>query len=105
MSSSPSGENHPYSSKILFIDAQTYRVVSGMAFNQEGTLWKVWGMQNSWSEDARHLPEMNTGAHLSRYLGVTVVDVKTGQASLFPALDMGYPEVGCGRGVEPVRCE
>ena len=36
---------------------------------------------------------MNTGAHLVRYLGVTVVDVKTDQASLFPALDMGYPEV------------
>ena len=89
----PKRTNHPYSSKFLFIDAQTYRVVSGMAFNQEGTLWKVWGVQNSWSEDAQHLPEMNTGAHVSRYLGVTVVDVKTGQASLFPTLDMGYPEV------------
>ncbi len=89
----PKRENHPYSSKLLFIDTQTYRVVSGMAFNQEGTLWKVWGMQHSWSEDTQHLPEMNIGAHLVRYLGVTVVDVKTGQASLFPALDMGYPEV------------
>ena len=89
----PKRENHPYSSKILFIDAQTYRVTSGMAFDQEGTLWKVWGMQNSWSEDTQHLPGMNKGAHISRYLGVTVIDVKTGQASLFPALDMGYPEV------------
>ncbi len=89
----PKRENHPYSSKIMFIDAQTYRVTSSMAFDQEGKLWKVWGMQNSWSEDAQHLPEMNKSAHISRYLGVTVIDVKTGQASLFPTLDIGYPEV------------
>lgn len=93
----PKRANHPYSSKIMFIDAQTYRVTSGMAFDRDGKLWKVWGMQNGWSEDA--VPQSGTtgqaspGVRVCRYLGVSVIDVKTGQASLFPAFDVVYPEV------------
>ncbi len=89
----PKRANHPYSSKVLLMDTQTYRVTSGLAFDQEGHLWKVWGMQHSWSEDASHLREMNEGTRISRYLGVTVIDLKTNQASLFPALGLGYPKV------------
>jgi len=89
----PKRTNHPYSSKVLLMDAQTYRVTSGLAFDQEGHLWKVWGMQHSWSEDASDLPEMNKGTRISRYLGVTVIDLKTNQASLFPALGLGYPKI------------
>ena len=89
----PKRENHPYDSKILFMDAQTYRVTAGIAFDQEGKLWKIWSMQHSWSEDAQHQLEANKGVHISGYLGVAAVDVKTGQASLFPAIDMGYPGV------------
>ena len=89
----PKRANHPYSSKWLFIDAQTYRVTCGLAFDRDGKLWKIWDMQNSWSEDATIHQEMNKGMHVSRYLGVAVIDVRTDQASLFPALDMGYPDV------------
>ena len=88
----PNRTNHPYSSKILFLDTQTYRAVAGIAFDQEGKLWKVWGMQYGWSEDALNHPEMNKGMQVSRYLGVAAIDVKTGQASLFPSFDMGYPD-------------
>ena len=89
----PKRANHPYSSKILFLDTQTYRTVAGIAFDQEGKLWKVWGMQYAWSENAPNHPEMNKGMQVSRYLGVAAIDVKTGQASLFPAFDVGYPDV------------
>ncbi len=89
----PKRANHPYSSKILFLDAQTYRAVSAFAFDRAGKLWKVWAMQHAWSEDASDHRKMNAGTQISCYLGVAVVDVRTGQASLFPALDISYPPI------------
>ena len=66
----PKDPRHPYSSKILFWDAQTYETAVALAFDREGKLWKVWGMQDSWSETAQDEVEMNHGTSVARYLGV-----------------------------------
>ena len=34
-------DGHPYSSKILFVDTETYNVTVGMAFNRDGQLWRI----------------------------------------------------------------
>jgi len=36
---------------------------------------------------------MNKGTLVARYLGISVIDIKRGQATLFPTFDMGYPKV------------
>ena len=89
----PKNPRHPYSSKIVLWDAQTYRTCMAVAFDRDGKLWKVWGIQNSWSEEVQDQPEMNRGMFVARYLGGMAIDVKNKRASLFSAFEMGYPEV------------
>lgn len=89
----PKDPHHPYSSKIILWDAQTYHTTTAFAFDREGKLWKVWATVDSWSEEAQDHPEMNKGVSVSRFLGIVVIDVKKGQATLFPTFDMGYPKV------------
>jgi hypothetical protein len=89
----PKDPRYPYSSKILFWDAQTYQTAVALAFDREGKLWKVWGMQDSWSEEVQAEAEMNHGTSVARYLGVSVIDVKNEQATLSPTFGMGYPKV------------
>src|SRR5262249_19999603 len=89
----PKDPNHPYSSKILFWDTQTYSTTTAFAFDRDGKLWKIWAALDSWSEDAQDHPEMNKGTSVARFLGIVVIDVKKGRATLFPTFDMGYPKV------------
>ena len=89
----PKNPNHPYTSKVLFLDAQTYRMVTAMAFDKEGRLWKVWAGVNSWSEDVQDETEMNKGTFVARYLGGMIADLKSAQASVYTTFGMGYPEV------------
>ena len=89
----PKNPHHPYSSKFIFFDAQTYRTTMAVAFNREGKLWKIWHAQDAWSEETKDEPGMNHGTFVSRFLGIIVIDVQSGQATLFPTFTMGYPKV------------
>ena len=89
----PKKPNYPYSSKLLFIDTQTYNCTSAVAFDREGKLWKLWNHINSWSEDAQDLPEQNKGTHVARFLGVATIDVKNRRATMLTAQDTDYPPV------------
>lgn len=89
----PKKPNYPYSSKLLFIDTQTYNCTSAVAFDREGKLWKLWNHVNSWSEDAQDLPEQNKGTHVARFLGVATIDVKNHRATMLTAQDTDYPSV------------
>ena len=89
----PKDPNHPYSSKLLFLDAQTYRATTVLAFDREGKLWRVWNYQNSWSEDAKEKPEGNHGTFVARLLGVTGIDVQNQRATLITMLGVDYPQV------------
>lgn len=89
----PKDPRYPYSSKILFWDAQTYHTAIALAFDREGKLWKIWAEQDSWSEDTQDRLEINRGTFVSRFLGTVAIDVKNNQATLFPTFAMGYPKV------------
>ena len=89
----PKDPSHPYSSKLLFLDAQTYRATTVLAFDREGKLWRVWNYQNSWSEDAKEKPEGNHGTFVARFLGLTGIDVQNQRATLVTMGEMDYPQV------------
>ena len=36
--------DHPYASRILFIDAETYNVAISLAFNRDGQMWRMNGL-------------------------------------------------------------
>lgn len=89
----PKKANYPYSSKLLFIDTQTYNCTSAVAFDRDGRLWKLWNHINAWSEDAQDMPEQNKGAQVARFLGVATIDVKNRRATMLTAQDTDYPAV------------
>lgn len=89
----PKDPRHPYSSKLLFWDAQTYRTTVALAFDREGKLWKIWYAQHSWSEEAQDQPVVNRGKFVPRFQGIVAIDLKSGQATLFPAFTVSYPDV------------
>ena len=73
--------DHPYSSRILFIDAETYNVTTSLAFNREGQMWRM----NSlfyW------LPEPGEGGltaietSLQRLAGTTMIDRLSGTSTV-----------------------
>ena len=78
----PKDPRHPYSSKVLFWDAQTYRTTIALAFDRAGKLWRVWQPQNSWSEDTVEQPNPDRGTFIARYEGVPTIDLQSRQATL-----------------------
>ena len=89
----PKDPRHPYSSKLLFWDAQTYRTAIALAFDRDGKLWKIWQPQNSWSEDTVEQPNPDRGLFIARYEGVPTIDVQSRQATLYITFEMDYPAV------------
>ena len=89
----PKDPRHPYSSKLLFWDAQTYRTAIALAFDRDGKLWKIWQPQNSWSEDTVEKPNPDQGLFVARYEGVTTIDVQNRRATLYITFEMDYPAV------------
>jgi hypothetical protein len=47
----PRNPNHPYSSKELWLDAQTYEPLYNFAYDRRGELWKITWHNHRWSED------------------------------------------------------
>ena len=89
----PKDPNHPYSAKLLFWDAQTYRTAIALAFDRDDKLWKIWQPQISWSEDVNLQPNPYQGTYVARYTGGPTIDIKNGQATLFVTFNADYPAV------------
>ena len=51
----PTESHHPYSSVVMFWDAENWHPWMSIAFNREGKLWKLWELQTRWSEDFQGL--------------------------------------------------
>jgi hypothetical protein len=89
----PKYKGHPYGSKLIFLDAQTYRITSALVFDREGKLWKVIYTSTSWSEEATDHPELNHGVSVPRVVAIGAIDFKTGNSTLVPILETGYPRI------------
>ncbi len=78
----PTETHHPYTSVVMFWDAENWHPWMSMAFNREGKLWKLWELQTRWSEDFKSFSEINHGVHAGMLIGENVVDVQNERATI-----------------------
>lgn len=87
----PTLKNHPYSSRLLFLDAQNYSFISGLYFDPEGRLMRGAFPVYSWSESGGEEGE-SIGARVSMYRGYAFINFQTGNTTLTNVLKTTYPE-------------
>ncbi len=87
----PTLHGHPYGSRLLFLDAQNYRILAALYFDPDQTLLRVMIPIYSWSETTKDNPELNRGAHVSMYKGNAYVNLQTGNATLTTIIETVYP--------------
>ncbi len=87
----PTLENHPYQSRLLFLDTQTFQMVVALYFDPEGRLFRGAFPVYSWSETTEDNAELNRGAHVSMYKGYAFINFQTGNTTLTNVLETTYP--------------
>jgi len=87
----PTLPDHPYGSRLLFLDAQNYQPITALFFDPEGKLLRGAFPIYSWSETTQDHPEENRGAHVSMYKGYAVINFQTGNATLTNVVEDIYP--------------
>jgi hypothetical protein len=92
----PKIRNHPYSSVVMFWDAQNWLPWMSMAFDRQGRLWKLWEFQTRWSEDFKDFAELNHGRRVGTLIGESIVDVQNERDSLFLGFGTGFPDADAG---------
>lgn len=88
---SPTLENHPYQSRLLFLDAQNYQMVTGLYFDPEGNLLRGAFPIYSWTENTEDHAEINRGARVSMYKGYAFINFQTGNTTLTNVVETAYP--------------
>jgi Protein of unknown function (DUF1329) len=87
----PVAAHHPYSSVVMFWDAENWHPWMSLAFNRDGKLWKLWELENRWTEDFKHFAEINHGVDSTMLIGENVVDVQNDRTTIFAGYGSGYP--------------
>jgi hypothetical protein len=87
----PTEARHPYSSVVMFWDAENWHPWMSMAFNREGKLWKLWELQTRWTEDFNSFAEINHGVESGMLVGENIIDVQNERATIFAGFGSGYP--------------
>jgi hypothetical protein len=88
----PVEAHHPYSSVVMFWDAENWHPWMALAFNREGKLWKLWELQSRWTEDFHSFAEINHGVETNMLVGEDVVDLQNDRATIFAGYGSGYPD-------------
>ncbi len=76
---------HPYASKVMFFDAETYNLTVGLAFNRQGEVWKVFTpfyVMPPAAEQATGAPE----ASVPRWIATVTIDRLANTATVARAL-------------------
>lgn len=89
----PKDSRYPYSSALMFVDAETWFALYHFAFDTSKKLWKTNQWQWRYSEDAKEFSEVNHGAQTMYFQGAVTTDVQNGRASIYPAYGSGYPSL------------
>lgn len=77
----PKNSDHPYSSKVMYIDINTAEPLYSFAFDQKEELWKIIYHNSRWSEDGHEFYEPWDGVDKPRDLvpvADIVINVQTG---------------------------
>lgn len=93
----PKIPNHPYSSMVMFWDAETWHPWCSIAFDRSKRLYKLWIFPMAWTEDVKAFAEINHGVEASVLHAIIVTDFSLNRASIFPAYGTGFPEASADR--------
>jgi hypothetical protein len=96
----PKNADHPYSKKILYIDAQNLQPLYSMAYDQKDELWKIIYHNKRWSQD-----ESLTGPwyepweevaepRIQAVVSDTIINVQTGTGNRIEFWDAGGKPIG-----------
>ena len=81
----PSWDGHPYASKILFIDAQTWNVALALAFNRDKQLWRIFNI-NYWLPDTAKGSEPGLGDSVPHWAATVAIDALADTATVSRAI-------------------
>jgi hypothetical protein len=95
----PKRDNHPYSTKFLYIDRQSGECYYSNAFDRAGKLWKVWQLSKAFTDDPQYQAQTGKfkgvatppGTRMSSFQSINVVDVQNARGTLVPCRGVGYP--------------
>ncbi len=96
----PSRDNHPYSTKFIYVDRQSGESFYANAFDKAGELWKIWQIQKAWTED-EHYAEQQTkfdgdvtppGTRVAAFQSINVVDLQNNRGTLVACRGNSYPD-------------
>lgn len=94
----PKRDNHPYSTKFLYIDRQSGECAYANAFDRANELWKVWQLSKVWTEDPQYhvknhfeANETPAGTNMSSFQSINVIDLQNNRGTLVPCRGVAYP--------------
>ena len=83
---------HPYSSVVMFWDAENWHPWQAYVFNRDKRLWKNLTYVNRWSEDFKDWSEITHGVEASVMLAALITDFQNRRATLFTGYGDGLPD-------------
>lgn len=89
----PKEPHHPYSSVVMFWDAESWQPWMGVMFDRQQGLWKSLTYSFRWSEDFKEWAELNHGVQAPQLQGLAAIDYHNQRATIFPAFGAGFPDV------------
>lgn len=89
----PKEPHHPYSSVIMFWDAEDSHPWMAAMFDRQQNLFKSLTYTFRWSEDFQQWAELNHGVQATGLQGLAAIDYNNKRATIFPAFGGGFPDV------------
>ena len=93
----PKEPRHPYSSAVMFWDAENWHPWMMLAFDRDLKLRKISIFQMRWTEDFKAWAEINHGVESNAPIGVHVLDLEKERATVFTNLGAGFPTAAVDR--------
>ncbi len=88
----PKETHHPYSSVVMFWDAEDWHPWMAVMFDHQQRLFKILTYSFRWSEDFQEWAEINHGVHASELESVIAIDHNNQRATIFPGFGVGAPD-------------
>ncbi|HTY57048.1 MAG TPA: DUF1329 domain-containing protein [Candidatus Binataceae bacterium] len=90
----PKLPNHPYSSVLIFWDAENWYPSFSIAFDRSGKLWKIALWQQRWSEDyTTDWSAINKGIQAGTFQSAQILDLGKSRGTILMGYGVGYPNV------------
>ncbi len=97
----PKLANHPYSSVLIFWDAENWYPSYSIAFDRKGNLWKLAFWQQKWSETYDGgWASINRGLRAGTFQSAQILDLARERGTILMGYGFGYPDVTARRAAE-----